>query len=332
MSAFGEREVVGKLIGVLQEAARRVAIRAEAFEATDEDSADEVARNKRQVFEAVGRRGGFVGRSAIEGVPNVVDEGAGEDARLADREKLLAIASAIRELGESFGIEERDLRVVVRVASKERIVPGEVVIHSYVIGVEIRRLIELPNVSGLLGIRTVNCRRRDQLQIRYDRRANRPALRQESPSPRSQTRYQLDQRQSQPLAETFIRAEEERFVFDDRPTARSAELIALERIFRRILRAHAREIISASVERAVAQELEDRSVKLIRARTSRNVEDAARSAAIFRAVGVRQDREFLHRLDAAHQALRARRIAPQRVEKIGAVEHIGVLRSARAMH
>src|SRR6266508_3015654 len=138
MSAFDEREIVGKLIGVLQEAARRVAIRAEAFEAADEDRADEVARNKRQVFEAVRRRGRFVGRSAIQSVPNVVDEGAGEDARLADREKLLAIVSAIREPGESFGIEERDLRVVVRVASKERSGICDVVTHSYVIGVEIR--------------------------------------------------------------------------------------------------------------------------------------------------------------------------------------------------
>src|SRR5262249_41068774 len=121
------------------------------------------------------------GRSAIEGVAKVVDEGAGEDVRLADREELLVIASAIREAGESFGIEEGDLRVVVRVARKERIVPGEVEIRSRVIGVEIRRLIELPDVGGLLAIRIVNRRRRDQLQIRQDRRTDCPARRQESP-------------------------------------------------------------------------------------------------------------------------------------------------------
>src|SRR5262247_4595794 len=105
MSSFDEREVIGKLIGVLQEAARRIAIRAEAFEAADEDRADEVARNEREVFEAIGRRGRFVGRSTIKGVAKVIDEGAGEDVRLADREELLFIASAIREAGESFGIE-----------------------------------------------------------------------------------------------------------------------------------------------------------------------------------------------------------------------------------
>src|SRR5215813_2573439 len=168
MGAFDEREIVGKLIGVLQETARRIAIRAEAFKAADEDRADEVARNEREVFEAIGRSGRFVGRSAIEGVAKVVDEGAGEDVRLADREELLVIASAIREAGESFGIEEGDLRVVVRVARKERIVPGEVEIRSRVIGVEIRRLIESPDVGGLLAIRIVNRRRRDQLQIRQD--------------------------------------------------------------------------------------------------------------------------------------------------------------------
>jgi len=73
-------------------------------------------------------------------------------------------------------------------------------------------------------------------------------------------------------------------------------------------------------------------MELVGPRAGHDVEDAPGRAAILGAVGVGQDRELLDGLDAAHEPLRARRVAAQGVQDVGAVEHVGVLRGARAVH
>src|SRR5207248_9862627 len=71
--AVHDGEVVRELVQVLEEAARRVAVGAEALgEAADVEVADDLARNEGEALEGVNRRGGLARRRAVEGVEEIV--------------------------------------------------------------------------------------------------------------------------------------------------------------------------------------------------------------------------------------------------------------------
>jgi hypothetical protein len=73
-------------------------------------------------------------------------------------------------------------------------------------------------------------------------------------------------------------------------------------------------------------------VQRVGARFRCDIEDAAGRAAVLGGVCIREHGEFLHRLDAADDPLRAAGAAPERIQNVGAVEHVRVLRRARAVH
>src|SRR5207249_647989 len=101
-------------------------------------------------------------------------------------------------------------------------------------------------------------------------------------------------RKPEPLAQSFIGAEEEQFIFLDRSTDHTAELIPLESrnfLVRRI------EIV-LSIERTVAQKFESRTMKSVRSRVSDHVHHTARDQSIFGAIVVGRDGEFADGIDS----------------------------------
>ena len=327
------REVVRELVQVLEEAARRVAVGAEALgEAADVEVADDLARNEGEALEPVGGRGGLARRRAVEGVAEVVHYVAREDSGLGKREELLEVRPRIREGGEGLGVDEGDARIVLCVACEERVAFRQAVVAPHVVCVQVRGLLELAREERRLAgrVRRVRAgRQRYDGEIGEHRRVDRRASRQEGPGARGHARDGLNVGDSQALAEPLVCAEDEQPVLDDGAAEGEAELVALEGGFRRP-RGVLEEV--GGVERAVAQELEDSSVKLVRPRTRGDVEDAARGATVLRAVGVRQNGELLDGLDAADDSVRARGGAPQRVHDVGSVQKVIVLRCACAVH
>src|SRR5437762_7932832 len=113
------------------------------------------------------------------------------------------------------------------------------------------------------------------------------------------------------MPESLIVAEDKHAVFLDGSAGAGTELISPEWgngcLIERIAR----------VERAVAQELENRSMELIRSRLRHDSDLCTRPLAIFGRVGSAQHVEFAHRVDpqqgAADAAWRVRELARSRV-------------------
>ena len=101
-------------------------------------------------------------------------------------------------------------------------------------------------------------------------------------------------RKPEPLAQSFIGGEEEQFIFFDRSTDNTAELIPLESrnfLARRI------EIV-LGIERAVAQEFKSGAMECVGSRIGDHVHHTARDQPIFGAVVVGRDGEFANRIDS----------------------------------
>ena len=115
------------------------------------------------------------------------------------------------------------------------------------------------------------------------------------------------------LAEALVVGEQESAVLLDGPAQRAAELVALVRWHDAL-----GEIIG-SVKVVVAQEFKQRTVKLVAARLGDDNYLAARALAVFGAVGIAQDIELPHCIDAQQLLAGAARL------------HI-ILRRARVLH
>src|SRR5207253_8985348 len=93
-----------------------------------------------------------------------------------------------------------------------------------------------------------------------------------------------------PDVEAHVVREEKRPALRDRPAERAAELVLVELAFLLL-----EEV--AGVERVVAKEFEAGAVQRVRPALGRYEDGSAAAAAGFRRVAVRQDLEFLNRLD-----------------------------------
>src|SRR5207302_2085926 len=102
------------------------------------------------------------------------------------------------------------------------------------------------------------------------------------------------------LPEPLMIGEEEGFVLLDWAAGRNAELVSFEG---RRRRTGIEEV--ARVKRVIPQKLVHRTMPLIGAGLRDDGDLAARLLAVFRAVGVTQDIEFPHRVDAQQLAARA---------------------------
>ena len=240
-------------------------------------------------------------------------------------QELLVVLPRVGEVGEGLRVEEQDVRVVLGVAHEERVARGDRVVDARVVGVEVRALVELSAELGLLARGVVRGRQRDEREVGQHARVDGRPRGQEGAAPRGQARHRLHVGEPELLAQPLVGEEEERLVLHQRAAGGEAELVAAEGRLPGV-----EEV--PGVQRVVAEVLEGGAVEHVAAGAGDDVEDAARRAPVLRAVGVGQEGELLDGLDPAHQALRAGRVAAQRVQDVGAVEHVGVLRGARAVH
>ena len=128
----------------------------------------------------------------------------------------------------------------------------------------------------------------------------------------------------EPLDQTFIAAEVEQLVLDDRAADGRAELVALE-----IGQLAGVEEV-AGVQGRIAMELEYRPANPVGARLGHGAHDAAGRAAELGAVAVRLHAELLHRVDAEQHAREARRRLVGDVGDVGAVHQVAGLLRPRA--
>src|SRR5262249_31444622 len=117
-------------------------------------------------------------------------------------------------------------------------------------------------------------------------------------------------RQTLPLAQPFVAAEEERPVFENGATQRAAELISLERRFGAV-----EEV--ARVELLVAQELKRLAVKFVRAGARGDIDDGAGVAPVLSAVGRVVNFEFPHSVDRKLE----RNLILNHVVQVDAINH-----------
>src|SRR5579871_3937742 len=127
--------------------------------------------------------------------------------------------------------------------------------------------------------------------------------------------------QAQMLAEALVVAENEELVLDDRAAQRPAELVALKLGDRTSIEEVAR------VEVAVAQELVNAAVKLVRAGCCDDTDLPARTFPIFGAIGVKDHIELAHGFHSEQLAARTARrdIDFRRACVLDAVEQVQVL-------
>ena len=156
------------------------------------------------------------------------------------------------------------------------------------------------------------------VEVRPHERVDGDRSSRQQAQPRVVVRHGGHDRAAKVLAQRFIADEIEEPVAPNRPAQRRPELVAREvRLLPDV------EVI-ARVECVVAVELEDAAVEPVGPGSRDDIDLAADIAPEFRAVGVRLDPEFLHRLHAERRAGRAPGRAVREVVEQRAVEQVDV--------